>query len=151
MAQKLACVIYLSSYSGSVAATEEKLVEQGFAVHVFEIAKALASQVSIGQWDTLPAEIADCVKKADLVVLLIEDDAELLGPIAGLSSDAGCQVVTVGGEPDALPDGLDDIIDGHLPNLEIPQAEEILGGATNRLGQDGDPVAPRKPRRVKCQ
>ena len=151
MATKLACVIYLESYTGSVLAIKNKLDEQGYEVHSFELAKNLASDVRMGHWETLPDQIAACLRDADLVVLLIDDDAETLGPIAGLGSDAGCRVVTVGGNPDNLPESLDDIIDAHLPNLDIPQAGEIIGGVSDRLSDEGRSAAKRKPRRVKCQ
>jgi len=88
---------------------------------------------------------------ADLCVLLLEDSAEGLAAIGGLGSDMGCQVVTIGGDPEELPSELDDVIDGHVPEIDLPVVDEIIEGEPERIKPDGEPAEERKLRRVKCQ
>ncbi len=151
MAGKLACVVYLSSYQGSVDAVEDHLQELGYAVVSFEIAKERAEAVRAGDLSSLPDELRECLQKADLCVLLLGDDAEPLGAIGGLGSDMGCQVVTVGGDPENLPSELDDVIDGHVPDTDQPIVDKIFEGTPERIRPDGEPAEARKAKRVKCQ
>lgn len=148
---RLACVVYLSSYAGSVDAVEEHLQALGYEVHSFEVTEERARAVRAGALDTLPEELRHCLENAELCVLLLGDDAEALGAIGGLGSDMGCRVVTVGGDPENLPDELDDVIDGHVPDIEQPPADEVFDGAPERIKPDGSPSEERKPKRVKCQ
>lgn len=151
MAKDVACIVYLPSNVGSVEEVEQRLASQGYEVRSFEVTKERAAAVKAGQWETLPNELAACLEEAVLVVLLIDEDANLLGPIAGLGSDAGCRVVSIGGSPDDLPVDLDDIIDGHIPSVDAPNADEVIGGKPDRIEPDGESASPRKPVRVKCQ
>lgn len=151
MAGKLACVVYLSSYQGSVDAVEDHLQALGYEVHTFEVTEERAQAVRAGDSSSLPDELRQCLEKADLCVLLLGEDAERLGAIGGLGSDMGCQVVTVGGDPEKLPSELDDVIDGHVPDTEQPTVDEIFEGTPERIKPDGEPAEVRKAKRVKCQ
>ena len=151
MANNLACVVYLSSYRGEVAAVEQRLQVLGYEVQSFEVTKERASAVQTGDPSSLPSELRKCLDKADLCVLLIDEDADCLGAVAGFGSDFGCRVVTVGGEPDDVPSDVDDIADGHVPDIERPEADEILCGKPERIQTDGVAAPVRKPARVKCQ
>lgn len=151
MVKKLACVVYLNSYAGSVAAVEQRLQALGYKVHSFEVTKERADAIVAGDAASLPSELRNCLQECELLVLLLDDDAECLGSIGGLGSDAGCRVVTVGGDPETVPTELDDITDGHIPNIEHPTADEVLGGSRERIKPDGTVSDERKPKRVKCQ
>jgi hypothetical protein len=151
MASKLACIVYLSSYQGSVEAVEDHLQGLGYDVHSFEVTKARAEAVRAGDVASLPDELRKCLQDAELCVLLLGDEAECLGAIGGLGSDLGCRVVTMGGDPESLPAELDDVIDGHLPDVEQPQVDEVFQGTPERIKPDGTASPDRKPKRVKCQ
>lgn len=151
MAEEFACIVFLPSSRGKVEEVEQRLISQGYQVHTFEITNDRAAAVKSGDWGSLPKELADCLEEAALVVFLIDEGGSLLGPIAGLGSDAGCRVVSIGGGPSELPEGLDDVIDGHIPNVNAPDADDIIGGKPDRIESDGQAAPPRKPKRVKCQ
>lgn len=151
MANKLACIVYLSTFAGSVDAVEQHLQALGYDVHSFEVTKDRANTVVAGELSSLPTELRKCLKDAELCILLIGEDAECLGPIGGLGSDLGCRMVTIGGDPDDVPTDIDDIADGHIPDIEQPEADEVLGGERIRIKPDGEAAPERKPKRQKCQ
>lgn len=151
MARKLACVVYLSSYRGSIDAVEERLQALNFEVHTFEVTEERAQAVQAGDLSSLPDELRQCMQTADLCVLLLDERAEGLAAIGGLGSDMGCQVVTIGGDPEVLPAELDDVIDGHVPDIDLPIVDEVIEGEPERIKPDGEPADERKANRVKCQ
>lgn len=151
MASKAACIVYIEEFAGSVDAVEARLHELDYDVQSFEISKDRATAVRAGELESMPPELRTCLEAADLCVLLLGDDAECLGAIGGLGSDLGCRVVTIGGSPENVPSELDDIADGHLPDVDQPAADEVLGGTRSRIKTDGEPAEERKAKRQKCQ
>jgi hypothetical protein len=151
MDRKLACVVYLSSYVGSLARVEARLLKLGYEVHSFEVSKDRADAIVAGDKASLPDALRDCLEQSELCVLLIDESAGSLGTIGGLSSDLGCRVVTVGKDLESLPIELDDIADGHLPDVDHQKADEVLGGERVRINVDGTELPLREPKRQKCQ
>jgi hypothetical protein len=147
---KKACVIHTKGKQAEADATSAKLQDVGYEVCMAEVTAGEAAAVKAGEHGSLPARVQDCLSGAELCLILVDDEVGL-GIVAGLASDGGCRVVTVGGSPEDLPEELDDIIDGHLPSPDAPDFVDVIEGEPERVGPDNEPAPPRKPPRVKCQ
>lgn len=147
---KKACVIYTQSKQAEAEAASAKLKDAGYDICMAEVSSEEADAVKLGDVESLPTQVRDCLDGADVCVILIDEDVDF-GDIGGIASDEGCRVVTVGGEPEDLSEDLDDIIDGHLPTPESPDFIDVIEGEPERVGTDDEAAAPRKPPRVKCQ
>ena len=147
---KKACIIFGSGKQAEADKAAAQLQEAGYDVCLAKVTGEEATAVKAGDHDSLPEPVQDCLSGAEVCIILVDDDVDF-GGIGGLASDDGCRVVTVGGSPDALPEGLDDIIDGHVPSPDAPNLIEIVEGEPERIQPDNSPASPRKPDRVKCQ
>jgi hypothetical protein len=150
MATKKACVIFTAAKQSEADAVSANLQEAGYEVCMAEVAAAEAAAVKAGQQGSLPAKVQGCLDGAEVCVILMDEAADF-GGIGGLASDGGCRVITVGGNPEDLPEELDDIIDGHLPSPDSPDLVDVVEGEPERVRPDNEPASPRKPPRVKCQ
>jgi len=150
MATKKACILHTPQKKVDAEAVSKRLRAEGYDVRVTGVSIQTAKSVEAGDRSTLPPTAAECLENATLCVILVDEDG-CLGTVGGLASDAGCRVITVGGSPDALPNDLDDIADGHVPSPDAPELVEIAKGKDERIAPDGTRAPPRKPNRVKCQ
>jgi hypothetical protein len=150
MTTKKACVIHTPPKKSEAEATAARLENDGYSVCITEVTAAVVNVVQAGDKNSLPDEVKECLDGAQVCVVLV-DDAIDLGPIAGIASDIGCEIVTVGGSPADLPTSLDDITDGHLPTPEAPQFEEVVEGKPEMIKPDNTPSKDRDADRVKCQ
>ena len=154
MATKKACVIFSAAKQAEADQVVQRLKNEGFEVCAQEVAPDVAQAVKCGDTTSVPAQVADCLEGADVCVILVDKDANAsaaMGGLAGIASDGGCRVITVGGSPEALPRELDDIIDGHVPSAENPDLIGIVQGRTDRIKPDNKPAEKRDEDRVKCQ
>lgn len=152
MAEKIACVIYTKNHEPELADVVKQLENRGFQVECHEVTSDVAAAYSKGDSQSLPDAVRECLERAEVCVLLFDEDFdEVFAGIGGLASDCGCRVVSVGGSPEDLPTDLDDIIDGHVPSAQSPDFPEIVDGKPDRVLPDGGSAGPRKPDRVKCQ
>jgi hypothetical protein len=150
MATKKACVLHTPEKKAEAEAVSKRLQADGFEVCVTGVSTQTAKSVKAGDTSTLPTTVEACLKDASVCVILVDDEGSL-GAVGGLASDAGCRVLTVGGSPDALPNDLDDVADGHVPSPDAPELVDIANGKDERIAPDGTSAPPRKPKRVKCQ
>jgi hypothetical protein len=150
MTTKKACVIHTPPKRSEAEAAAARLKNDGYSVCVSEVTAAVANAVKAGDKNSLPGEVQDCLAGAEVCVILV-DEAIDLGAIAGIASDMGCEIITVGGSPADLPTSLDDITDGHLPSPEAPQFEEVVEGKPDMIKPDNTPSKDRDTDRVKCQ
>lgn len=153
MAGKKACIIYTAAKEVEADSVVERLKANGYEVWAKKVTAEVA-EAAQGESSPVPPEVAECLSAAEVCIILVDDDPAVssgMGGIAGLASDGGCRVVTVGGKPDALPVELDDIIDGHVPSADTPDLIKIVDGRPDRISPDNTPVPKRNEDRVKCQ
>jgi hypothetical protein len=153
MAEKKACVIYTAAKEAEAMRVAERLKGEGYEVCAEEVTPEFAEAAPDGG-SPIPQELAECLSGAEVCIILVEGDPALsagMGGIGGAASDGGCRVVTVGGNPEALPTELDDIIDGHVPSADTPELIEIANGRPDRIRPDNSPTPDRDEDRVKCQ
>jgi hypothetical protein len=153
MAAKKACVLYGSEQEVAAEAAAERLRKDGYEVCASEVTAEEARTVRAGDLTSLPPQVSECLKGAELCLILLAErnPSADLGPLAGLASDAGARVVTLGGSPEELPTELDDVIDGHVPSVDAPRFDEVVCGVPERLRPDNTTVPRRDEDRVKCQ
>lgn len=150
MATKKACVVHTPAKKTDAEAVRERLSNDGYSVCLTEVSASEANAVEAGDRSSLPVDVRECLEGAEICVILV-DDVVGLGAIGGLASDMGCEVMTVGGSPEDLPDSLDDVTDGHVPTPDAPQLEEIVQGKPEMIRPDNTRAKPRDSDRVKCQ
>lgn len=154
MAAKKACVIHTEAKRSDAENVAGRLASDGYEVCITEVSADEAKAVQSGDSSSLTAEVRACIDGADLCVILVDDDADIcagLGGIAGAASDGGCRVITVGGEPEEVPEPLDDIIDGHVPAADSADLLDIANGRSDRVKSDRQSAAKRSEDKVKCQ
>lgn len=153
MAEKKACVLYGSGQENAAEAAAERLRNDGYGVCTVEITAEEAHAVRAGDLTSVPSAAAECIEGSEVCLILIGEGNGVadLGPLAGLASDAGARVVTVGGSPEDLPTELDDVIDGHVPSIDSPRFDDVVCGVPERVRPDNTTPTGRKEDRVKCQ
>jgi hypothetical protein len=154
MATKKACVIFSAAKRTEADEVVRKLRDEGFEVCAAEVASDVGRAVKAGDITSVSAEVANCIDGAEVCIILVEEDASAsagMGGLAGIASDGGCRVITVGGSPEKLPRELDDIIDGHVPSADTPELIDIVNGRPDRIKPDKKPAPSRDEDRVKCQ
>jgi len=152
MANKKACVIFTEKKRDEADRLSERLRAEGYNVCATEVSAQDAKALVAKDVSALPSEVTACLADAEVCVLLIDDEApDMFDGLAGLASDGGCRVVSVGGAPADLSRDLDDLIDGHLPDVDDPTLIDVVNGKPHRIKPDKSPEAERKEPRVKCQ
>lgn len=154
MELKRACVIFSAAKRDEADQVVQRLRDEGYEVCATEVVPEVAQAVKANDATSLPPEVASCLDGAEVCVILVEQDAaasSCMGGLAGIASDGGCRVVTVGGSPESLPVELDDIIDGHAPSPDAPDLIDIIAGRPDRIKPDNSPAPERDEDRVKCQ
>lgn len=151
MSTKKACVIFTAAKEAEVGQVVQRLSEAGYEVCTTEVEPDIAKAVKAGAVASVPTEVANCLSGAEVCVILLDQELDAFGGLAGVASDGGCRVVTVGGDPEKLPADLDDVIDGHVASSQNPDFVEIVNGRPERIKPDNSPATRRKVNKVKCQ
>lgn len=154
MTEKKACVIFTASKEAEAKHVVQRLSDSGYEISAIEVTHEIAEAAKAGDQASIPPEIASCLNDAEVCVILFEEETAAsgaLGGLAGIASDAGCRVVTIGGDPDELPSDVDAIIDGHVPSSETPDLIDVVNGRPRRIRPDNTQAPGRDPERVKCQ
>jgi hypothetical protein len=151
MSNNEACVLYTSARHADALSLEIRLKALGLDVCLAEIAAEVAQRVKSGDRSSLPAGVAECLEGASLCFVLVDETGDSMGALAGIASDMGCRVISIGGSPEDLPDSLDDIVDAHLPDIGNDRLPDAVSGEAIRVRPDNSLAPARKENRVKCQ
>lgn len=147
-----ACIVHLARLKAEADAVAGKLAADGYTPCIEEVDATLADAI-LNDATVIPQNITDCIKDADICVLLLGQDEtdEAMGAIGGVAADGGCRVVAISDQvANDIAENVDVFVDAIIP-CDLDDIIDIVKGKDRWPADSEGKEVKRNIRRVKCQ